>query len=166
MMAGPTAVATEYRDNNRNAYNDDDDHYGTTEAVSLQRGGKSTRPLPRSAAPSFPTTSINSYHSSSSTKPVNSSFNPMSAPYPDENSGGVNSREYIPTFVESRRKSSYHSDEGSTAPLTLAALAIDEDEGDNNDDGLTDLLECPHCQRRFNERPYATHIRICEKVLL
>jgi hypothetical protein len=29
---------------------------------------------------------------------------------------------------------------------------------------VLDLLECPHCSRRFAEVPYGKHIRICEKV--
>jgi hypothetical protein len=28
----------------------------------------------------------------------------------------------------------------------------------------SDLIECPHCQRRFLEKPYQTHVRICQKV--
>ena len=29
---------------------------------------------------------------------------------------------------------------------------------------VLDLLECPHCQRKFAEKPYEKHVRICEKV--
>ena len=38
--------------------------------------------------------------------------------------------------------------------------------GGGDTDDMMDLLECPHCQRKFSEKPYQKHVSICLKVPL